>query len=108
LGVALVKKKCSGAGAEPALFHKVPIKIIMYNPLFKMKFVRCARAGCRRRPGMPEVALCRWCTMLHCARHRLPEDHTCPEIGTCRDAAFEGNRTRLEAAKCAPQQLEKA
>jgi predicted nucleic acid binding AN1-type Zn finger protein len=71
-----------------------------------MKITRCARIGCRKRPGMPEIALCRWCGLSHCGRHRLPEGHKCLEIQKCRDVAFEGNRVRLEAAKCAPSKLQ--
>jgi len=62
---------------------------------------RCQHAGCRGRAGLAEIATCRWCGVVHCAAHRIPEDHACAELTACRDEAFDRNRVRLEAAKCA-------
>ncbi|KAL8286407.1 hypothetical protein RQP46_004424 [Phenoliferia psychrophenolica] len=43
------------------------------------------------------VGDCTFCETSFCGRHRLPEDHACPNLSNCRAEAFERNKSKLEA-----------
>ncbi|KAM0677043.1 hypothetical protein BDAP_002419 [Binucleata daphniae] len=43
--------------------------------------------------------MCKWCDMAFCAKHRLPEEHTCNKIDECRKNASEKNKSNLNKYK---------
>ncbi|GAA5858428.1 hypothetical protein JCM8547_007306 [Rhodosporidiobolus lusitaniae] len=52
---------------------------------------RCSQAAVRI------VGDCQLCKASFCARHRLAEDHTCPNLESCKEKAFQLNKTKLES-----------
>jgi len=50
------------------------------------------------------VGDCSKCNAKFCARHRLPEDHECPELDTFRKSAFLENKAKLESEAAAAGQ----
>ena len=60
---------------------------------------RCKFAGCKAKTAMI-IGDCRFCEASYCGKHRLPEDHACKEISSCRDAAREKNEKLLHDQKC--------
>ncbi|GAA6044129.1 hypothetical protein JCM8097_004723 [Rhodosporidiobolus ruineniae] len=60
---------------------------------------RCSQAAVRI------VGDCQLCTKSFCARHRLAEDHTCPNLEQCKEAAFQRNKTTLEAQQTHSEKL---
>mmetsp|Transcript_56562 Transcript_56562/g.115811 ORF Transcript_56562/g.115811 Transcript_56562/m.115811 type:complete len:194 (+) Transcript_56562:518-1099(+) len=55
---------------------------------------RCQHPGCRE-PYMAVAGDCLYCPLKLCSSHRLPEDHGCRNIQTCRQEAFNANFIRL-------------
>ncbi|KAG0149697.1 hypothetical protein CROQUDRAFT_653251 [Cronartium quercuum f. sp. fusiforme G11] len=51
------------------------------------------------QPALRLVGDCPHCTLQFCARHRLPEDHACLNMGSCREAAFAKNKAKLESER---------
>jgi len=45
------------------------------------------------------VGDCPHCSASFCGRHRLPEDHACSGLASCREAAFAKNKSTLEAER---------
>lgn len=45
------------------------------------------------------VGDCPHCTLQFCSRHRLPEDHACLNMTSCREAAFAKNKAKLESER---------
>jgi len=54
---------------------------------------RCSSAAIRI------VGDCPHCSASFCGRHRLPEDHACTGLQSCRDAAFLKNKEKLESER---------
>ncbi|EGG08906.1 uncharacterized protein MELLADRAFT_71349 [Melampsora larici-populina 98AG31] len=51
------------------------------------------------QPALRLVGDCPHCTFQFCARHRLPEDHACLNMTSCREAAFAKNKAKLESER---------
>lgn len=51
------------------------------------------------QPALRLVGDCPHCTLQFCARHRLPEDHACLNMTSCREAAFAKNKAKLESER---------
>lgn len=54
---------------------------------------QCSQAALRL------VGDCPHCTLQFCSRHRLPEDHACLNMTSCREAAFAKNKAKLESER---------
>ncbi|SCV67675.1 BQ2448_5286 [Microbotryum intermedium] len=52
---------------------------------------RCSQASLRI------VGDCSFCSTSFCGRHRLPEDHKCANLQSCKQEAFDKNKSKLEA-----------
>jgi len=48
---------------------------------------------------------CRFCQNHFCGFHRLPEDHACQDMDSCRQAAFDKNKDKLMNEKCVSQKV---
>mmetsp|Transcript_22455 Transcript_22455/g.45921 ORF Transcript_22455/g.45921 Transcript_22455/m.45921 type:complete len:205 (+) Transcript_22455:252-866(+) len=55
---------------------------------------RCHHPGCRQQ-YMAIAGDCQYCPKKFCSTHRLPEDHQCTNLVTCRAEAFNANSVRL-------------
>ena len=60
---------------------------------------KCAFGDCVQKPVLI-VGDCKFCVSKFCGKHRLPEDHACPEMKACRDQSFLKNKAKLEREKC--------
>jgi hypothetical protein len=60
---------------------------------------RCIQDGCLLRAARI-IGDCRYCEGVFCARHRLPESHSCGNISRCRQQSFEKNSEKLLSEKC--------
>eukprot|EP01117_Protostelium_nocturnum_P014089 TRINITY_DN531_c0_g1_i8.p1 TRINITY_DN531_c0_g1~~TRINITY_DN531_c0_g1_i8.p1 ORF type:complete len:161 (+),score=58.27 TRINITY_DN531_c0_g1_i8:26-508(+) len=60
---------------------------------------RCAFGDCHAKPVLI-VGDCKFCQSKFCGKHRLPEDHVCPEMQSCRDQSFMRNKMKLERERC--------
>ncbi|KAG2216799.1 hypothetical protein INT45_013613 [Circinella minor] len=65
----------------------------------KPKKRRCAVDHCSNKV-IKVVGLCRYCQSQFCARHRLPEDHACVNLVSCRQVAHERNSVKLLSERC--------
>ncbi|ORE04789.1 polyubiquitin [Rhizopus microsporus var. microsporus] len=65
----------------------------------KKKKTRCAFESCSDKP-VKIIGDCRYCQSKFCARHRLPEDHRCENLTSCRQAAHERNSIKLLSERC--------
>jgi len=60
---------------------------------------KCAFKDCNSKPVLI-IGDCKFCNLKFCGTHRLPESHTCVNIGTCREQHFNKNKAKLESEKC--------
>lgn len=60
---------------------------------------RCAFQSCPDK-RVKIIGDCRYCQSKFCARHRLPEDHLCENLTSCRKAAHEKNSAKLLSERC--------
>ncbi|KAI9281655.1 ubiquitin family-domain-containing protein [Sporodiniella umbellata] len=60
---------------------------------------RCAFNSCSDKT-VKIIGDCRYCQSKFCARHRLPEDHLCENLTSCRQAAHERNSIKLLSERC--------
>ncbi|EPB88025.1 ubiquitin C [Mucor circinelloides 1006PhL] len=60
---------------------------------------RCAYASCSDKV-VKIIGDCRYCQHKFCSRHRLPEDHVCENLMSCRQAAHERNSIKLLSERC--------
>ncbi|GAA5821425.1 hypothetical protein JCM11251_004617 [Rhodosporidiobolus azoricus] len=60
---------------------------------------RCSQAAVRI------VGDCTLCSKSFCGTHRLVEDHSCPNIDACKDAAFQRNKVKLEQEMTVSEKL---
>ncbi|CAO3702630.1 unnamed protein product [Rhizopus stolonifer] len=60
---------------------------------------RCAFQSCSDK-RVKIIGDCRYCQSKFCARHRLPEDHLCENLTSCRQAAHEKNSIKLLSERC--------
>ncbi|KAI9278433.1 ubiquitin-related domain-containing protein [Phascolomyces articulosus] len=65
----------------------------------KPKKKRCAVDHCSGKV-VKVVGLCRYCQSQFCSRHRLPEDHACVNLVSCRQVAHERNSIKLLSERC--------
>ncbi|KAI8069332.1 polyubiquitin [Gongronella butleri] len=65
----------------------------------KRRRPRCAFGTCSDKP-VKIVGDCRYCQSKFCSRHRLPEDHACVNLTTCKKAAHERNSIKLLSERC--------
>ncbi|GAA6000194.1 hypothetical protein JCM10207_007899 [Rhodosporidiobolus poonsookiae] len=63
---------------------------------------RCSQAA------MKIVGDCTLCKASFCARHRLAEDHACPNLETAKQDAFMRNKNKLEAEQTKGEKLARA
>ncbi|KAH8106743.1 hypothetical protein BXZ70DRAFT_914904 [Cristinia sonorae] len=45
------------------------------------------------------VGQCPHCRAEFCAQHRMPEHHSCQNLESCRQQAFEKNKAKLESER---------
>ncbi|KAF1807443.1 ubiquitin-related domain-containing protein [Mucor lusitanicus] len=60
---------------------------------------RCAYSSCSDKV-VKIIGDCRYCQHKFCSRHRLPEDHVCENLMSCRQAAHERNSIKLLSERC--------
>ncbi|KAG9046768.1 hypothetical protein FS837_003698 [Tulasnella sp. UAMH 9824] len=51
------------------------------------------------------VGDCPHCESHFCGQHRLPEQHACVNLESCKAAAFEKNREKLEGERTVSSKL---
>ena len=64
---------------------------------------KCAHENCTDKVVL--IGDCRYCTKSFCGKHRLPEDHVCPELKSCKQLAYDRNQEKLMNEKCAPTKV---
>jgi len=60
---------------------------------------KCNFGDCKNKPVLI-VGDCKFCMSKFCNKHRLPEDHVCPQMQSCRDQSFMKNKLKLEGERC--------
>mmetsp|Transcript_34162 Transcript_34162/g.53271 ORF Transcript_34162/g.53271 Transcript_34162/m.53271 type:complete len:181 (+) Transcript_34162:49-591(+) len=55
---------------------------------------QCSVDGCKQ-PIMPIAGACDFCPHNYCSNHRLPEDHKCLNLQSCRVEAYNSNFVKL-------------
>ncbi|KAI9485315.1 MAG: polyubiquitin [Benjaminiella poitrasii] len=60
---------------------------------------RCAFSSCSDKV-VKIIGDCRYCQHKFCARHRLPEAHSCENLMSCKQAAHERNSIKLLSERC--------
>jgi len=65
---------------------------------------KCPIPDCRGRTVLV-VGDCRFCKASFCGKHRLPEDHCCKEMETCKQASFDKNKDKLMSEKCVARKV---
>ncbi|GAA5822082.1 hypothetical protein JCM10212_005206 [Sporobolomyces blumeae] len=60
---------------------------------------RCSQAAVRI------VGDCNLCSTSFCSTHRLSEDHKCPNLASCKQAAFQQNKSKLESERTVGDKL---
>ncbi|KAI7904459.1 polyubiquitin [Cokeromyces recurvatus] len=60
---------------------------------------RCAYQSCSDKI-VKIIGDCRYCQHKFCARHRLPEAHSCENLTSCKQAAHERNSIKLLSERC--------
>lgn len=60
---------------------------------------RCSQAAVRI------VGDCNLCKASFCSTHRLSEDHKCPNLASCKQAAFQQNKSKLESERTVGDKL---
>ncbi|PRP82690.1 hypothetical protein PROFUN_10054 [Planoprotostelium fungivorum] len=65
----------------------------------KKRVNKCGFGDCNQKPVLI-VGDCKFCTSKFCGKHRLPEDHVCPQMQSCRDQSFMKNKMKLESERC--------
>jgi len=68
------------------------------------KKTKCCFGECSKRAVLI-TGDCRFCQSQFCGSHRLPEDHACQSMDSCRQAAFDRNKNKLMNEKCVSQKV---
>merc|ERR1711939_371844 len=68
------------------------------------KKTKCCFGECSKRVVLI-TGDCRFCQSQFCGSHRLPEDHACQSMDSCRQAAFDRNKNKLMNEKCVSQKV---
>jgi len=66
-----------------------------------MALSKCCFESCKRKQSRI-IGDCAYCKSSFCTNHRLPEDHVCPDIDTCRKQQFDKNGDELMKNKIKP------
>ena len=64
-----------------------------------------ADCKCTRQYAMI-IGHCKYCVKKFCAKHRLPESHSCTNIDACKKEQFERNKKTLLGNTCVGSKLE--
>lgn len=72
--------------------------------LLKKKKNRCAFIHCSDKV-CKVIGDCRYCQSSYCARHRLPEAHTCHNLTGCKRVAHERNSVKLLEERCVANKI---
>jgi ubiquitin len=67
----------------------------------------CGFGDCSTKPVLI-IGDCNFCSSKFCGKHRLPEDHACPNLSVCREQAFNKNATKLYNEKCVASKVGQA
>lgn len=59
----------------------------------------------RQVPGGGVCMPCKMCDALHCAAHRLPEDHACPGLAALTTRLRDRLNATLEDGRAVPKKL---
>ncbi|KAM0788412.1 hypothetical protein ACM66B_001549 [Microbotryomycetes sp. NB124-2] len=51
------------------------------------------------------VGDCSFCSTSFCGRHRLPEDHACPNLQNCKQEALDRLKTKLDSEKTTAEKI---
>ncbi|KAK2593988.1 hypothetical protein QQS21_008300 [Conoideocrella luteorostrata] len=62
------------------------------------KKLKCSAKECREQLS-PFPVLCSFCHGRFCNKHRMLEDHQCPELEDCKKQEHERNAAKLEAER---------
>lgn len=62
-------------------------------------FIHCSDKVCK------VIGDCRYCQSSYCARHRLPEAHTCHNLTGCKRVAHERNSVKLLEERCVANKI---
>lgn len=54
---------------------------------------------CSRKVNML-IGKCKYCSQTYCASHRLPEQHQCENIKSCKEEHYIKNKERVLNEKC--------
>ena len=65
---------------------------------------KCDLDGCNDRSVML-VGDCKWCKHHFCSRHRIPENHSCSGMQSCRQEAVNRVAERVLSERCAPTKI---
>jgi len=65
---------------------------------------KCTVPDCKKRSVMV-VGDCRFCQRSFCSSHRLPEEHVCSEMASCKQQQFELNKEKLLKEKCVARKI---
>lgn len=55
---------------------------------------KCVFDQCNKRAVLI-TGFCNYCNNNYCNKHRLPEDHICPEMNKCQKDHFDRNMEKL-------------
>lgn len=56
--------------------------------------MKCNYENCKRKIALI-IGDCKYCRTQFCAEHRLPEDHLCTGLSTCKKEHFDKNKIKL-------------
>ena len=59
---------------------------------------------CKNRPVLI-TGDCSYCKKKYCNKHRLPEDHQCTDMASCKEESFNKNKSKLLDGKCIKPKL---
>jgi len=68
---------------------------------------KCCFPECARKAVLV-VGDCRFCSNSYCGKHRLPEEHVCSGMATCKQASFDRNKEKLTNEKCVAKKVASA
>ena len=61
--------------------------------------------SCQSKIGILEF-VCNFCKQKFCAHHRLPEDHTCPNLESAKNKQKEINAKKLQDGMCVASKVD--
>jgi large subunit ribosomal protein L40e len=72
--------------------------------LSKKKDLKCKINECFDKVSKM-IGSCTYCQLSFCAKHRLPEAHSCQNLQTCRQESHQKNSSKLLNEKCVADKI---